>query len=120
MKKIINLALLIIATLVISGCGAAKTTLPVVSSDSVATTTANIVNVDIRDFTFIPDFITVKPGATVTWTNNDATLHRIKSETFNSEKLSPGQSFSFTFNDPGIFPYFCFYNTFMGGQIIVQ
>ena len=120
MNKIIGLLSILTVTLIISGCGTAKIAQPVVSSNSVSTTTADIVNVDIRDFTFIPDFITVKRGTTIVWTNNDTTLHRIKSPTFNSEKLSPGQSFSFTFNDLGIFPYFCFYNTFMGGQIIVQ
>ncbi|MFA5024759.1 MAG: cupredoxin domain-containing protein [Patescibacteria group bacterium] len=120
MKKIIGLAFALFLAFTISGCGQTKTTSPIISPNPVSTTTENVVNVDIKDFTFTPDYLTVKPGTTVVWTNNDTAAHKIKSATFNSGTLSQGQTFSFTFNDLGTFAYICSFHTSMGGQIIVQ
>jgi len=120
MKKIISLTFAFLLVLIISGCGPAKTTPSDISSNLVSTPTENVVNVDIKDFTFTPDYLTVKPGTTVVWTNNDVAAHKIKSTAFNSETLSQGQTFSFTFNETGIFAYICSFHTSMGGQIIVK
>lgn len=48
-------------------------------------------------------------GTIVTWINNDTIPHRLVSTTnaWDSGDLSPGESFSFTFNDVGTFTYFC-------------
>jgi plastocyanin len=34
--------------------------------------------------------------------------------------LAPGATFSFTFNNPGTFPYHCTIHTYMTGKVIVQ
>ncbi len=55
--------------------------------------------------------VTVEKGATVTWKNTDtespAKEHLISSKywVFKSEKLSPGDTFSYTFNDLGVYEY---------------
>lgn len=76
--------------------------------------------ISIQNFAFNPAALTVKVGDTVTWTNNDSVLHQIKSDTFNSNQLSKGQSYSFTFQTAGTFDYSCAIHPTMKGQIIVQ
>jgi plastocyanin len=48
---------------------------------------------------FSPDQVTIRPGETVTWTNKDTTAHEIVSDTgiFKSNRLQPGESFSYSF-----------------------
>ena len=76
--------------------------------------------VSIQNFAFNPSSLPVKKGATVTWTNNDSVPHQIKSTTFNSNLLSNGQTYSFTFNDVGTFDYSCAVHPSMVGKIIVS
>lgn len=76
--------------------------------------------INIQNFAFNPGTLTVKKGATVTWTNNDSVPHQIKSDSFNSTKLTNGQNFSFTFTTPGTFNYSCAIHPSMTGKIIVE
>jgi plastocyanin len=122
MKKTIFLLLLVIGTLSLGGCslygGTQNRTTAIPAPTQVAPGEANTVN--IQNFAFAPETLTVKKGATVTWTNNDSAPHQIKSDTFNSDRLSGGQSFSFTFNDAGTFDYICSIHPSMKGKIIVE
>jgi plastocyanin len=56
-----------------------------------------------------PTSLEVAPGTTVTWRNDDAERHRIRSregpERFDSGNLEPGESFMFTFTLAGTYPY---------------
>jgi plastocyanin len=78
--------------------------------------------VDIRDFSFQPMSITVPAGTTVTWTNRDSVEHTSTSDTsiWESELLGLNESFSYTFNQPGVFPYFCLPHPFMRGTVTVE
>lgn len=80
-----------------------------------------IVDVSITGLAFVPSNLTINVGDTVRWTNNDATTHTATSNTavWNSGNLTNGQSFSFTFNNPGDFPYFCALHKFMTASITV-
>ncbi len=75
-------------------------------------------NVSIQNFAFTPKTLTVSPGTTVTWTNNDSTVHNVIStvsislssattSTFASNTLDQGQTFSFTFTKKGVYFYEC-------------
>jgi len=78
--------------------------------------------VSIKDFAFGPDTLEVPVGTTVTWTNNDTTAHTV-SQTgggFESGKLDPGKTFTFTFTTAGTFQYFCQYHANMHGTIVVK
>jgi plastocyanin len=75
--------------------------------------------VSIKNFAFNPATLTIKPRTTVTWTNNDSAAHQIKSNTFNSAVLNPGESFSFTFFNAGQYNYSCAIHPSMLGKIIV-
>lgn len=81
---------------------------------------AEVRAVNIQNFAFAPARLTVRLGETVTWTNNDSAPHQIKSDTFNSERLSNSQSYSFTFNAAGTFDYYCSIHPAMTGKIIVE
>lgn len=85
------------------------------STQSVSTNTVKIV-----EFAFTPEVIKISKGTTVTWTNNGNLIHRIASNSFNSNNLSSGDTYSFTFNETGTFDYHCAIHTSMRGQVIVE
>ena len=78
--------------------------------------------VEIRDFAFNPPELTVQPGTVVTWTNGDSVAHTVQADdgSFASPELDTGATFSFTFNEPGTFPYICGIHTSMHGTIVVE
>ena len=61
-------------------------------------------------------------GTTVTWTNRDDIPHTVVSTdgVFKSKALDTDEKFSFVFNKPGNYSYFCSIHPKMTGQIIVQ
>jgi plastocyanin len=80
-----------------------------------------ITNVDIQEFAFVPQTITIPVGTAVRWTNKDAATHTVTSLTgaFNSGSLAQGQSFVFTFTTPGVYNYRCNPHPFMTGKVVV-
>lgn len=76
--------------------------------------------ITISNFAFNPQIDTITAGTTVKWINEDNAPHKIKSDTFNSETLSKGDSYEFTFTTKGTYSYSCAIHPFMTGQIIVQ
>src|SRR5215216_809657 len=70
----------------------------------------------------------VAVGATVTWTNNDATLYTAvsgdpssgPSGVFDSGLLAKGKTFQHKFDTAGTFDYYCNLHPFMIGQIVVS
>ena len=81
------------------------------------------VPVDIRDFAYSPNPVEVAVGDTVTWTNQDQVPHTATAEdrgVLQSGTISPGASFSQTFEQTGEFPYFCEFHPNMTGTIVVQ
>ncbi|MDE1727357.1 MAG: cupredoxin domain-containing protein [Thaumarchaeota archaeon] len=77
---------------------------------------------------FAPNVINVTPGTTVNWENGDKVSHTVTSGSpsdnqtgtiFDSSLIASGKSFSFTFNDPGTYNYFCQVHPWMTGQVIV-
>ena len=78
--------------------------------------------VNIDQFTFYPQRITVKAGTTVTWTNEDDVPHTIASSSkfFKSKALDTGDKFSFTFTTPGTYDYICSVHPYMTGAVVVE
>jgi plastocyanin len=82
------------------------------------------VSVNIQNFAFDPPNITVAPGTTVTWVNNDSAPHTVTATdpagAFDSGTLQPGQSYSFTFTQPGTtYAYYCAIHPSMTGTVTV-
>ena len=79
----------------------------------------------IRDYSFFPDTVRVKRGSTVTWVNCEPSTidpHTSTSSTgvWSSPFLAPGDNYSHTFDQAGIFPYHCIPHEFMKGVVIVD
>jgi plastocyanin len=78
--------------------------------------------VQIDQYAFLPQRITVKPGTTVTWTNDDDDSHTVASSSklFKSKALDTADKFSFTFTTPGTYDYFCSLHPHMTGAVVVE
>ncbi|HJZ66272.1 MAG TPA: cupredoxin family copper-binding protein [Candidatus Acidoferrum sp.] len=78
--------------------------------------------VKIDNFSFSPATLEIKAGSTVTWTNADDIPHTVVSndKVFKSKVLDTDQKFSFTFDKPGTYPYFCSLHPKMTAKVVVQ
>ncbi|HEX2931780.1 MAG TPA: plastocyanin/azurin family copper-binding protein [Candidatus Binatia bacterium] len=80
-------------------------------------------NVTIRLFQYQPGQIEVKAGTKVTWVNEDEIFHTVTSENgsdLNGALDGKGKNFSYTFDRPGSFAYYCDRHEHMRGEIIVR
>jgi plastocyanin len=77
---------------------------------------------------FEPETLTVSIGTTVTWTNDDSTLHTVTSGSpeagnsgteFDSSYLAAGKTFQHQFSNSGTFDYYCTLHPYMSGKIVV-
>jgi plastocyanin len=82
---------------------------------------ASEVPVKIEGFAYSPPMLEITVGATVTWTNMDSAPHTV-SQTggFESGKFDMGGTFSFTFDTPGTYEYFCQFHPNMKATIVVS
>ncbi len=76
---------------------------------------------------YIPSKIVIKQGNSVTWVNEDVAFHSVTSgyydepsKIFDSGYLDPEESFTFVFENIGIYDYFCTLHPWMKGQVIVE
>jgi plastocyanin len=78
--------------------------------------------IEIKDFAFNPQTITVRSGEKITWTNRDEEPHTIVSvekQFKKSSALDTDQTFTITAGAPGTYTYFCSVHPKMTGTIIV-
>jgi plastocyanin len=74
-------------------------------------------------YTFLPDMIRVKAGATVTWYNSPSEpAHTVtaKDGSFDSGRMIAGNSFSFQFASPGTYDFECRLHPVMKGVVVVE
>jgi plastocyanin len=79
--------------------------------------------IEIKDFAFNPQTITVKSGEKVTWINRDEEPHTIVSvgkQFKKSTALDTDQEFTITVGAPGTYDYFCSVHPKMTGTIVVE
>jgi len=78
---------------------------------------------------YTPKEITVSPGTTVTWTNDDTTIHTVVEGSpqsagatpgFDSNIIAPGATWDNTFDTAGEFNYYCNLHPFMTGKVTVS
>jgi plastocyanin len=79
------------------------------------------VPIALQSIAFLPDQVTIQVGQKVVWTNEDPTEHDVVADNgeFKSKVLGTGDSFSFTFEKVGTFPYHSSLNECMTGTIMV-
>ncbi len=78
--------------------------------------------VQIDNFSFVPQTVTVKAGTTVTWVNRDDVPHTVVSteKEFRSQVLDTDGTYTHTFTAPGSFDYYCSVHPHMKGKVIVE
>jgi plastocyanin len=79
--------------------------------------------IEIKDFAFNPQTITVKSGEKVTWINRDEEPHTVVSvekQFKKSSALDTDQEFTITAGAPGTYTYFCSVHPKMTGMIVVE
>ena len=78
-------------------------------------------DVVVDNFSFSPATASVPVGATVRWTNRDDVPHVIMSseKKFKSPVLDTDQQFSYAFEAPGTYEYFCSLHPKMTGRVTV-
>ena len=85
-------------------------------------------NPSSTEFCF-PKKSTVSPGTTVTWTNNDNTIHTVveggpqsggATPAFDASIIAPGATWDNTFDTAGEFNYYCNLHPFMTGKVTVS
>ena len=80
------------------------------------------------DLFFDPSPAKVVVGSTITWTNDDTLPHTVTSgnpekgpnSTFDSGIMSAGDSFTFTFDKPGVLEYYCAVHPWMINTVMVH
>jgi plastocyanin len=78
--------------------------------------------IQIKDFAFNPQTLTVKSGEKVTWINRDEEPHTVVSvekQFKKSSALDTDQTFTMTAGAPGTYTYFCSVHPKMTGTIVV-
>jgi plastocyanin len=78
--------------------------------------------VEIRNMKFNPVTLTIAAGTKVIWVNEDNSPHTVtdKGKVFRSAALDTKDSFSYTFEAPGEFTYYCTIHPMMVGKIVVK
>jgi plastocyanin len=80
--------------------------------------------VSIDNFLFDPKELIVPAGTTVTWVNAEDIPHTATSKAsptlFDSKTLDKDDKFSFQFNTPGTYDFFCKFHPTMTGRVIVK
>jgi len=80
-------------------------------------------SVAMAQYAFGPAAITVHVGDTITWTNHDQAPHDVTTTSapvsLHSPTLSTGQSWTYTFSQPGTYAYICSIHPDMKAQVTV-
>jgi plastocyanin len=77
--------------------------------------------VEIVEFTYQPDPVTIEAGGKVTWINRDSAPHTATADdgSFDTGTLEEGKLGSESFKDAGSYPYFCEIHPDMRGTVEV-
>lgn len=78
--------------------------------------------VTIDSYSYNPQSITVKTGTEVIWENEQSVTHTVTSEedVFDSGDIGQGESYSYTFEEPGTYDYYCTIHPSMEGEVVVM
>ncbi|MDZ7844454.1 MAG: plastocyanin/azurin family copper-binding protein [Anaerolineales bacterium] len=74
--------------------------------------------VEVLDSKFGPEEIVIQPGTTVVWNQTGSISHTVTADDglFDSGNMEQGDTFAFTFEEEGTFPYYCVYHGGPGGK----
>ena len=139
-KKIITLTIILGISLSIIGLFLFNSNSEEINSEETKTTVEEIIEADviipikvsrpgcdIEDICYIPPNIVVEKGKSVTWLNEDSSFHSVTSGfypepsgLFDSGHLDPYESYTLSFDEYGVYDYFCTLHPWMKAQVIVE
>jgi plastocyanin len=94
---------------------------PATASPASQTAASAAATVDIADFTFKPETLTVKAGTKVTWINHDVAPHTATaSGGFDTGTLKKGDRKTITLSKAGTYAYVCQFHPFMKATVTVK
>lgn len=130
-RRIATTAGLAAALGLLAACSSSETASSGDQPSSTTTTTAAPVNagakVIAKEFAFEPTPENIKAGQTVTWQNDGNSTHQVGAvadpagqRLFSSDPLRPGDTFVFSFAQPGTYEYLCvIHPERMKGSVVV-
>lgn len=96
-------------------------------ADVVMPTKSSRPGCELADRCYIPSEISIDAGESVSWLNDDAAFHSVTSGTygdptllFDSGYMDPEDLFTYTFEEPGVYSYYCTLHEWMVGTVIVN
>jgi plastocyanin len=129
-------AILILAALSLAACGSddsgsdstagataeeSETTAPAEDETAPSGEAVRSARVEIVDFAYSPEPVTIQVGGKVTWINRDSAPHTATADdgSFDTGDLEEGKLKSQSFKTPGSFSYFCAIHPDMTGTVEV-
>lgn len=81
-----------------------------------------ISNIHIKNFAFVPDTVTIHPGQTVRFVQDDETPHTVTAvdKSFDSGNLNQKETWRHTFATEGTYKFICAYHPYMKGTVVVK
>lgn len=114
----------------LAACGSKSTSSPSSSSGSGSSTPAGSgssaasgsTTVNIKNYKFMPDKLTVKAGSTITVHNEDSTAHTFTADNkaFDTGNIPANGTKTVTVSKPGTYPFMCTIHPFMTGTLTVS
>lgn len=121
-----RIAAVVVALAALAGCGGGGD--DEAASAEAPSEAAGGAAVVIKTFNFEPDPITVAPGTTITFSNEDKIDHTVTAGTreaptpdvFDGQLPEQGATFELVLDEPGTYDYFCSVHNGMAGQVVVE
>ena len=103
------------------GGSSATTTKPSGNAAAPSGDAVRAAKVEIADFAYDPDPVTIEAGGKVIWLNQDSAPHTATAEdgSFDTRTLQQGKLKSETFKTPGTYTYVCQIHPIMHGTVVV-
>lgn len=124
MSKSIYLAAAFAAVVVLTGCEQTATTDTTTANENTAIiNAATATTLTIKGNAFSPKELTVKPGDSITVTNNDSVPHTVTAngDEFDTGNIAAGETVTFTApEEAGEYEYICTVHPSMKGVLVVQ
>ena len=119
-------AVLALGGAIVSGCGddqeptaaGAQST----STEQISQPAEETDTIEISDFKFDPEAVTVEAGTEISWTNSDEAPHTATADdgSFDTGTLDLDDEGTAKFDEPGTYSYYCRFHAFMKGTVEVQ
>ena len=114
----------LLVTLLVAACGSGQPAEPPAATPEPPA--QGEVEVAMQGSQFRPAEVTIEAGTTVVWTNQDALPHTVTAGSRGNpsglfdEDVGAGGEFSFTFEEPGTYEYYCSIHPGMDGTVVVE